>query len=109
MLFFEKGSPTKEIWYYEHKLPEGQKSYSKTKPIRFEEFQPLIDWWHDRKETDLAWKIKIEDLKDWDLDIKNPHQPEEEKQYSSNELLDLLHQSLIKSDDLLKQLKKELS
>ncbi len=108
LLFFEKGNPTKEIWYYEHKLPEGQKSYSKTKPIRFEEFQPLIDWWHDRKETDLAWKVKIEDLKSWDLDIKNPHQPEEEKLHSSSELLDLLHQSLIRSDDLLKQLKKEL-
>ncbi|MBT5465765.1 MAG: N-6 DNA methylase [Candidatus Marinimicrobia bacterium] len=74
LLFFEKGSPTKEIWYYEHKLPEGQKSYSKTKPIQFNEFKPLIDWWHDRKETDLAWKVKIEDLKNWDLDIKNPTQ-----------------------------------
>lgn len=109
LLFFEKGSSTQEIWYYEHKLPEGQKSYSKTKPIRFEEFQPLIDWWHDRKETDQAWKVKIGDLKDWDLDIKNPHQPEEEQLHSSSELLDLLHQSLIRSDDLLKQLKKELS
>lgn len=42
LLFFEKGSRTREIWYYEHKLPEGQKSYSKTKPIQFEEFKPLI-------------------------------------------------------------------
>ncbi|MDY5818827.1 MAG: class I SAM-dependent DNA methyltransferase, partial [Treponema sp.] len=32
LLFFTKGEPTKEIWYWEHKLPEGQKSYSKTKP-----------------------------------------------------------------------------
>jgi len=32
LLFFEKGKPTKEVWYYEHRLPEGQKSYSKTKP-----------------------------------------------------------------------------
>ncbi len=109
LLFFEKGNPTKEIWYYEHKLPEGQKSYSKTKPIRFEEFQPLISWWSDRKETDLAWKVKIENLKGWDLDIKNPHQPKEEELHSSSELLDLLHQSFIRSDDLLKQLKKELS
>ena len=45
LLFFEKGSKTKDIWYYEHKLPEGQKSYSKTKPIQFNEFQPIIDWW----------------------------------------------------------------
>ncbi|MEO6907946.1 MAG: class I SAM-dependent DNA methyltransferase, partial [Abditibacteriaceae bacterium] len=30
LLFFDKGAPTREVWYYEHRLPEGQKSYSKT-------------------------------------------------------------------------------
>lgn len=74
LLFFEKGSPTKEIWYYEHKLPEGQKSYSKTKPIQFEEFQPIIEWWNNREESDVAWKVDVNDLKNWDLDIKNPTQ-----------------------------------
>ena len=42
LLFFTKGEPTREIWYWEHKLPEGQKSYSKTKPIRKSEFEPRI-------------------------------------------------------------------
>ena len=44
LLFFDKGSPTKEICYYEHRLPEGQKSYSKTKPIKVEEFDPIKEW-----------------------------------------------------------------
>lgn len=74
LLFFEKGSPTKEIWYYEHKLPEGQKSYSKTKPIQFEEFQPIIDWWDNRVENEFAWKVSINSLNNLDLDIKNPTQ-----------------------------------
>lgn len=77
LLFFEKGSPTKDIWYYEHKIPEGQKSYSKTKPIQFEEFEPLISWWNNRKENSIAWKVNINELKDWDLDIKNPHKEDE--------------------------------
>ena len=81
LLFFEKGSPTKEIWYYEHKLPEGQKSYSKTKPIQFNEFQPIIDWWNNREENDVAWKVNMEDLKDWDLDIKNPIQDQKKKKF----------------------------
>ena len=42
------------------------------------------------------------------LDIKNPHQPETEKQHSSTELLDMLHQSFVKGDDLLVELRKEL-
>ena len=56
LLFFEKGNKTNDIWYYEHKLPEGQKCYSKTKPIQFREFQPIIDWWNNRKESELLGK-----------------------------------------------------
>jgi type I restriction enzyme M protein len=82
LLFFTKGKPTEYIWYYEHPYPEGVKSYNKTKPIRFEEFQPEIDWWGKeadgfsaRVETELAWKISIDDIKarNYNLDIKNPH------------------------------------
>ncbi len=39
LLFFEKGEPTKDIWFWEHRVPEGQKAYSMTKPIRFEHLQ----------------------------------------------------------------------
>ncbi len=59
LLFFQKGTPTKEVWYWEHQLPEGQKSYSKTKPIRVEEFDSLKQWWHNRKEGKQAWKVDI--------------------------------------------------
>ena len=45
LLFFTKGSPTKEIWYYEHPYPPGAKSYNKTKPIRIEEFDLEKSWW----------------------------------------------------------------
>ena len=45
LLFFERGGPTEEIWYYELPLPEGRKNYSKTKPLTFEEFTELIAWW----------------------------------------------------------------
>ena len=110
LLFFEKGKPTKNIWYYEHKLPEGQKSYSKTKPIRVEEFDPIKKWWKKRKESDFAWKISINTIKErgWDLDIKNPNREEEEIEHSSEELLNMLHNSFCKSDILLKNLKSEL-
>jgi type I restriction enzyme M protein len=104
LLFFEKGSPTKEIWYYEHKLPEGQKSYSKTKPIQFEEFQPIIDWWNNREENEVAWKIKVEDLKGLDLDIRNPNKKEEEIQYSKDELIAKIKTSQNRIIELLEEL-----
>ena len=109
LLFFEKGTPTKEIWYYEHCLPEGQKSYSKTKPIQFHEFETMLKWWDKREENEVAWRVAVEDLKEgYDLDVKNPYQPEEERQYSSAELIDMLHQSFIRSDELLARFGKAL-
>ena len=106
LLFFTKGTPTKEIWYYEHKLPEGQKAYNKTKPIQAKEFDPIKTWWTDRKESDIAWKVPIQTIIDrnYDLDIKNPTKQEESHEYNSLELMDLLHASFDKSNTLLNQL-----
>lgn len=111
LLFFEKGTPTKEIWYWEHKLPENVKAYSKTKPIQKSEFDSLKKWWPKRKTSEQAWKVNFKALEEngFNLDIKNPHTPEEEHRYSSSELLTLLHVSFQKSDELLARLKKELS
>ncbi len=111
LLFFQKGAPTKEVWYWEHQLPEGQKSYSKTKPIRVEEFKTLKQWWHDRQEGEQAWKVNISTIQanGYSLDIKNPHVIEEEHQYTSAELLEMLHLSFRKSDELLSTLREELN
>ena len=109
LLFFEKGSPTKEIWYYEHKLPEGQKSYSKTKPIQFAEFQPIIEWWYNREENDQAWKVKIEDLKDWGLDIKNPNQNSVEIELSTEDTIEALKSSFAKSSKIISELENLLT
>ncbi len=85
LLFFEKGEPTKEVWFYEHRVPEDQKAYSMTKPIKLEHLHPCIDWWggaarKGRKETDRAWKVTAEEIKSrsYNLDIKNPHTLEDD-------------------------------
>ena len=75
LLFFTKGQPTKEIWYYEHPYPPGVKSYNKTKPINIKEFATEKAWWKDRKENEHAWRMTIGEIKarNYNLDIKNPH------------------------------------
>jgi type I restriction enzyme M protein len=80
LLFFEKGIPTKEIWYYQHLVPEGQKAYSMTRPIRFEHLKPCLDWWDNRKENEVTWKVDLEQIKarNYNLDFKNPHTVEED-------------------------------
>jgi len=78
LLFFTKGKPTKEIWYYEHPYPEGAKSYNKTKPMRIEEFEPEKKWWNKRVENEFAWKVSLDDIKanNYNLDLKNPNKKE---------------------------------
>lgn len=82
ILFFTKGKPTEKVWYYEHPYPAGVKSYNKSKPMKFEEFQPEIDWWGNeadgfasRVENEQAWQVSIADIisRNFNLDIKNPH------------------------------------
>lgn len=110
LLFFQKGTPTKEIWYWEHRLPEGQKSYSKTKAIQFDEFAPLIEWWDKREESDVAWKVKVGDLKKgFDLDVRNPNRSEEEESFGTSELLTRLQNSLSRSQELVTKLAQAIS
>ncbi len=79
LLFFERSSPTKEVWYYEQPLPEGRKNYTKTQPIQFEEFKPCLDWWGKRKENEQAWKVPADELLagGCNLDRKNPNAKED--------------------------------
>lgn len=79
LLFFERCGPTKEVWYYEHPLPEGRKNYTKTQPIQVEEFKPCLDWWKKRKETERAWKVPADELlaTGCNLDRKNPNAKED--------------------------------
>jgi type I restriction enzyme M protein len=76
VLFFDKGSTTKEIWYYEHPYPDGVKSYNKGKPIDIKEFDTEKAWWDNRVENEHAWKVPIAEIekRGFNLDIKNPHQ-----------------------------------
>ncbi len=108
LLFFTKGAPTKEVWYYEHRMPEGVKAYNKTKPIQAKEFEPIKQWWSDRKESDICWKVSIDTIKErgYDLDIKNPTKAEEAHEYNSAELMTMLAKSFTKSNELLNQLKE---
>ena len=110
LLFFEKGKPTKEIWYFEHPYPEGYKSYSKTKPIRISEFRKLEKkWWAKREENEHAWRVPVQEIIDsgYNLDIKNPNTPDEDHGDPDELLadyLDLLKETAAARDALKAQL-----
>jgi type I restriction enzyme M protein len=111
LLFFEKGKPTTETWFYEHHVPTGQKAYSMTKPIRIEHLKGCVNWWggaerKGRVETEVAWKITLDKVKErgYNLDIKNPHTVAEDYR-DPVELLARLDQAEMKAAVLRDRLK----
>lgn len=108
LLFLEKGKPTKEIWFFEHPLPEGYKKYTKTKPIRHEEFELEKQWWNKREENQYAWKVSIEEIKsrNYNLDIKNPNNKGAEIELTKDEIIDRIESNLIKAHELLNFIKR---
>ncbi len=109
LLFFTRGEPTKQVWFYEHPYPPGAKSYSKTKPMRIEEFAPEKKWWKKRKETDQAWKVSIEDIRarGYNLDIKNPRAADDGPG-DTKELLEQYRAAAAEAAKIREQLKEEL-
>lgn len=81
ILFFDRGGPTQEVWFFEHPYPEGYKSYSRSKPLTIEEFELEKAWWggeqrQGRQTTQYAWKVSTAELvaRNYNLDCKNPHE-----------------------------------
>lgn len=110
LLFFEKGSPTKEVWYYQHLHPVGVKNYNKTKPINIKEFDVEKAWWDNRVENDVAWKVSIDEIKErnYNLDIKNPKEKVQKELESSAVILSRLQENNKVVNRLLVNIKKIL-
>lgn len=86
ILFFDRTGSTKETWFYRLDMPEGYKHFSKTKPMKLEHFDPVIDWWNDRQAFvvdgfDKAKKFTVQQLTEdlgYNLDqCGYPHAEEE--------------------------------
>jgi type I restriction enzyme M protein len=112
LIFFEEGTPTKDIWYYELQPPGERKKYSKTKPIQYEEFEELKKWWDNRVENENAWKVLCNDVVkineqgacfELNLDIKNPNK-KKELEYKDPQLI--LEGVLAKEREIMELMKE---
>ena len=113
ILFFTKGTPTKNVWFYEHPYPDGVTSYNKTKPMRFEEFATEQAWWGDeadgfrtRRVTERAWNLSVADVieRRFNLDVPNPFK-REAKTLDPDKLLETYHRQQARIQSIRDQLK----
>ncbi|MBU5428195.1 type I restriction-modification system subunit M [Tissierella pigra] len=112
ILFFDKTKPTEKIDYYQVPLPQGIKNgFTKTRPFRTEHLQGVKDWWNNRDKEDInAYSVTIEEIKkaNYNLDFKNPNLNKEEKEYSLNELLNIMDKKSKNINRLIGQLSEVL-
>jgi type I restriction enzyme M protein len=111
LLFFDRSGPTKEIWFYEHPLPEGRKNYTKTQPLQVQEFKPCLEWWNKREENNRAWKISASDIlkNSCNLDIKNPCSKEEFEYLPPEKLTDDILMREKRIADIVAEIKSALT
>ncbi|MFE7421021.1 N-6 DNA methylase [Rhodococcus sp. NPDC057529] len=115
VLFFDNTGPTKDVWFYELPLPDGRKNYTKTKPLRYEEFADCESWWEEgnltkRVANDQAWKLPAADIaaNGYNLDMHNPNRPDDLAHRPPRELLSELIATERQILDLLEGLKVQI-
>lgn len=113
LLFFDRTSATDEIWYYELSLPEGRKNYTKTMPMRVEEFGDCLQWWSNRNENARAWRVRAKELVRYDaagtgtsvdLDLRNPRSAESTVQLSPEQLVESIASAEQRILDIIKEI-----
>ncbi|MDM8546744.1 N-6 DNA methylase [Candidatus Venteria ishoeyi] len=77
VLFFEKGAPTRNIWYYH--LDPGR-SLGKTNPLNDNDLKEFIELQAGFADSDESWTVSINkiDPESFDLSVKNPNKAEAE-------------------------------
>ena len=113
ILFFDKTKPTKEIWYYQMKVSERLRGvtraknpkYTKTTPIAYEDFAEIEKWFKNKKENQNAWKVSVDEIKEYNLDVKNPSDKEETIDLAPHELIDNILKDEEKTLRLLQEVK----
>ena len=93
VLLFDKTGSTSKIDYYQMSVPERVRGrgknpkYSKTKPPEFDDYAEVLEWMKTRRENPNAWVVKVDDIKEYNLDLHNPLDTEETVHLSPHELI----------------------
>lgn len=105
VLFFEKGEPTKKIWYYQ--LDPGR-NLGKTNPLNDEDVAEFVSLQKDKQETEKSWTVKVATIDEdtFDLSVKNPNAPEGPPLRSPEEILEEMEMLDVETNDILQGLKE---
>ena len=103
VLFFNKGEPTKKIWYYQLNL---DRNLGKTNPLNEKDLEDFVNLQKNKEESDNSWTIDIKDIdqETFDLSVKNPNKKDETILRPVNEILEEIKLLDKESEEVLKSI-----
>ena len=104
VLFFQKGEPTKKIWYYQ--LNPGR-NMGKTNPLNDRDLEEFIKLQKFKPETERSWNLKISEVENstYDLSVKNPNISEEKTLRIPDEILAEMENLNAETNSVLQSIK----
>lgn len=87
VLFFDKGSPTRKVWYYQ--LDPGR-NMGKTNPLNDEDLAEFVKLQKSFADSPKSWTVNVKDIDQstFDLSVKNPNGGEEVVHRTPQEIME---------------------
>jgi type I restriction enzyme M protein len=107
VLFFTKGQPTSDIWYYQLDV---KRNLGKTNPLNDSDLQEFVAFSKTRQFSELSWTINAKEVDQTfvDLTVKNPSRNNEVLHRSGQDLLDELEVLEQESIEILRSLRETM-
>jgi type I restriction enzyme M protein len=107
VLFFEKGEPTKKIWYYQ--LDPGR-NLGKTNPLNEQDLAEFVELQKTQADSDNSWSLEIKDVNEetFDLSVKNPNKKDDTVLREPQEILEEIEELDKESAVVLKKVRELL-
>src|SRR5690606_39114708 len=104
VLFFEKGAPTRKIWYY--KLDPGR-SLGKTNPLNDDDLSEFVKLQQRFSDSDKSWTVDVKDIDPttFDLSVTNPNGGGEVGNRSAQEVMDEIASLDAESAEILESIR----
>lgn len=105
ILFFEKGKPTKKVWFYQLNL---DRNLGKTNPLNENDLAEFVELQNKKKDSENSWTVDVSNINNetYDLSVKNPHKKDETVLREPMVILDEIKALDKESAEILKGIKE---
>ncbi len=105
ILFFDKGTPTRKIWYYQLNL---DRNLGKTNPLNENDLAEFVKLQKTKTDSENSWTINVKNINQdtFDLSVKNPNKKEEAQLREPKEILEEMKKLDEESEKILNSIKE---